>query len=74
VSFAVTWEYGHMVSWLDVTLIVTDGGTTLELSHEAPVDPERWEQFGPGAVGSVGTSASWDLASTSSPPHRSTIR
>jgi hypothetical protein len=43
-------------AWLDVTLIVTDGGTTLELSHEAPVDPERWEQFGPGAVG-VG----WDL-------------
>jgi len=56
VSFAVTWEYGPMVSWVDVTLTVTDGGTTLELSHEAPVDPERWEQFGPGAVG-VG----WDL-------------
>lgn len=54
---AVTWEYGPMVSWLVVTLTVSDGGTSLELAHEAPVDPEMWDQFGPGAVG-VG----WDLA------------
>ena len=55
-SFAVTWEYGPMMSWLEVRLTTVDGGTTLELAHEAPVDPEMWSQFGPGAVG-VG----WDL-------------
>ncbi len=55
-SFAVTWEMGPMVSWLTVTLTAVPDGTTLELVHEAPVDPAFWEQFGPGAVG-VG----WDL-------------
>ena len=56
-SFAVTWEYGEMVSWLTVTLTPDVDGTTLELVHEAPVDPEMWKQFGPGAVG-----LGWDLA------------
>lgn len=56
-SFAVTWEYGDTVSWLAVGLTPAGAGTTLELVHEAAVDPDRWEQFGPGAVG-VG----WDLA------------
>lgn len=56
-SFAVTWEYGEMLSWLEVRLLPDGEGTTLELVHEAPVDPQMWEQFGPGAVG-VG----WDLA------------
>lgn len=55
-SFAVTWEYGPMVSWLTVTLTPGLDGTVLELRHEAHVDPELWAQFGPGAVG-VG----WDL-------------
>src|SRR5262245_59851375 len=55
-SFAVTWEYASNVSWLEVTLIPVDDGTTLELAHEAHVDPEFAKQFGPGAVG-VG----WDL-------------
>jgi uncharacterized protein YndB with AHSA1/START domain len=55
-SFAVTWEYGGMVSWLEVTLTPDGDGTRLELVHEAHVDPELWGQFGPGAVG-VG----WDL-------------
>ena len=55
-SFAVTWEMGPMVSWLEVRLSPDGDGTTLELAHEAPVDPEMWGQFGPGAVG-VG----WDL-------------
>jgi uncharacterized protein YndB with AHSA1/START domain len=55
-SFAVTWEYGPMTSWLSVTLSPASDGTTLELVHEAHVDPDMWEQFGPGAVG-VG----WDL-------------
>jgi uncharacterized protein YndB with AHSA1/START domain len=56
-SFAVTWEYGEMMSWLEVTLTPAEAGTTLELAHEAHVDPELWGQFGPGAVG-----LGWDLA------------
>jgi uncharacterized protein YndB with AHSA1/START domain len=56
-SFAVTWEYGSMLSWLEVTLTPAEDGTVLELAHEAHVEPEMWGQFGPGAVG-VG----WDLA------------
>jgi uncharacterized protein YndB with AHSA1/START domain len=56
-SFAVTWEYGGMVSWLEVALTPADDGTTLQLVHEAPVDPDLWDQFGPGAVG-IG----WDLS------------
>ncbi len=55
-TFAVTWEMGPVVSWLRVTLTPEDGGTLLELLHEAPVDPELWERFGPSAVG-----LGWDL-------------
>jgi len=56
-SFAVTWEFGAMMSWLTVTLTPDGPGSTqLELAHEAHVDPEMWGQYGPGAVG-VG----WDL-------------
>ncbi|WP_174184270.1 SRPBCC family protein [Nocardia barduliensis] len=55
--FAVTWEMGPQVSWLTVRLTPAGDGTELELAHEAPVDPEFWSQYGPGAVG-VG----WDLA------------
>lgn len=56
-TVAVTWELGGNVSWLRVTLTPdADGGTTLELVHEAFVD-EHWDEFGPGAIG-VG----WDLA------------
>jgi len=53
---AVTWEFAEQVSWLRVTLSPAVGGTTLELAHEAPVDPDFWAQYGPGAAG-VG----WDL-------------
>jgi uncharacterized protein YndB with AHSA1/START domain len=56
-EFAVTWEFGDTVSWLTVHLTAADdGGTTLQLEHESPVDPDFWAQYGPGAVG-VG----WDL-------------
>jgi uncharacterized protein YndB with AHSA1/START domain len=48
---AVTWEFGGGVSWLEVRLTAEDGGTVLELVHEAPVDPAMWAQYGPGAVG-----------------------
>jgi uncharacterized protein YndB with AHSA1/START domain len=47
----LTWEYGGQVSWVDVSLRPTDGGTLLQLDHSAPVDPAMWDQFGPGAVG-----------------------
>lgn len=56
-SFAVTWEYGGMLSWLEVTLTPDGERTTLALAHEDPVDADRWAQFGPAAVG-VG----WDLS------------
>ncbi len=56
-SFAVTWEMGPMITWLTVTLSPAEHGTTLELVHEAHVDPDLWGQFGPGAVG-----AGWDLS------------
>lgn len=56
-AFAVTWEMGPVVSWLQVTLTPAADGTVFELVHESPVDPDFWTQFGPGAVG-VG----WDLA------------
>jgi uncharacterized protein YndB with AHSA1/START domain len=55
-SFAVTWEFRGTMSWLEVRLVPDGERTTLQLAHEAPVDPGMWGQFGPGAVG-VG----WDL-------------
>lgn len=55
--FAVTWEMGDTLSWVEVSLAPADGGTELTLRHESHVDPAFWEQFGPGAVG-IG----WDLS------------
>ncbi len=54
---AVTWEFMGEVSWLELTLTEVGDATVLELAHTAHVDPDRWTQFGPGAVG-VG----WDLS------------
>ena len=56
-AFAVTWEFGGMVSWLAVSLTEGTDGTTLELVHEAPVDPDMWALYGPVAVG-----LGWDMA------------
>lgn len=53
---AVTWEFGGEVSWLEVRLAPAVGGTALVLEHTALLDPDRWTEYGPGAVG-VG----WDL-------------
>jgi hypothetical protein len=50
-SLATTWEFGGQVSWIEVRLSKSEGGTVLELVHEAVVDPELWRQYGPGAVG-----------------------
>ena len=55
-ALAVTWEYGEGISWVEVDLAEADGATTLVLRHIAHVD-ERWERYGPGAVG-IG----WDLS------------
>jgi hypothetical protein len=54
--FAVTWEFGGGVSWVNVTLSSeSPEKTRLELEHIARVD-DHWKKFGPGAVG-VG----WEL-------------
>jgi len=49
--FAVTWEMMGAPSWLEISLSPTDGGTELELVHEAHVPEEFWGVYGPGAVG-----------------------
>lgn len=48
---SITWEYGGFVSWVDLNLRPGEEGTVLQLDHSAPVDPEKWTEFGPGAVG-----------------------
>jgi uncharacterized protein YndB with AHSA1/START domain len=55
-SLAVTWEYGEGVSWLEVDLTESGDSTTLVLRHIAHPD-ERWDRYGPGAVG-IG----WDMS------------
>ena len=55
-SLAVTWEYGDQVSWVEVDLTEADGATTLVLRHIARPD-DRWDRYGPGAVG-IG----WDMS------------
>src|SRR3954453_7854666 len=52
-----TWEYGGMVSWIELQLTPeSEGRTRFSLEHIAHVDDDMWAQFGPGAVG-IG----WDL-------------
>lgn len=65
---AITWEFGGEVSWVEVSLADDEaGGTRLTLEHVAHVDGDRWDKFGPGAVG-VG----WDLALTGLATHIAT--
>lgn len=53
-----TWEMGGgPASEVEVRLSADDDATVFELEHIAVVDPQFWQQFGPGAVG-VG----WDLS------------
>ena len=55
--FKVTWAYGDPatpadVSELEIRLSPTgEGSTTLELEHVAIVPDDRWDEYGPGAVG-----------------------
>lgn len=61
---AATWEYGDMLSWIEIRLSEEpDGRTRFELEHIAHVDA-HWDEFGPGAVG-VG----WDMALTGLSAH-----
>jgi uncharacterized protein YndB with AHSA1/START domain len=57
----VTWIFGEPAegdhSEVEVRLAEDGDGTLFVLEHVATVDPDRWNEFGPGAVG-VG----WDLA------------
>ena len=55
-GFAATWEFGGMVSWIEVSLTPAEGGVRFELEHAAHVADELWEQFGPTATG-IG----WDM-------------
>jgi uncharacterized protein YndB with AHSA1/START domain len=57
-GYDATWEYGGMLSWIEVRLTAEGSKTRFELHHIAPVpeDTSFWDQFGPGATG-VG----WDL-------------
>ncbi|MFY1686734.1 SRPBCC family protein [Plantactinospora sp. WMMB782] len=61
--FRLTWIFGEPAeggfSEVEIRLSPADGAdrTTLELEHVAVIDPERWTEYGPGAVG-VG----WDLS------------
>jgi uncharacterized protein YndB with AHSA1/START domain len=53
----VTWVYGEVsrdadISELEVRLSTVDGGATrFELEHTAIVPEDRWDEYGPGAVG-----------------------
>lgn len=55
-GFDATWEMGDQVSWIELRLSPAADGATFALTHIAHVD-ERWDEFGPSAVG-IG----WDLA------------
>ena len=56
-TLRITWEYGGDVSYVTVNLTEKDGSATLfDFEHAADVEPDRWAEYGPGAVG-VG----WDM-------------
>lgn len=66
----VTWIFGEPPGPGDSSMVEVlldedaDGGTRLTLAHTAVEPPERWDEFGPGAVG-VG----WDLGILSLAAH-----
>jgi uncharacterized protein YndB with AHSA1/START domain len=53
----VTWAYGEIADPADVSEVelrltpAGDESTTLELEHIAVVPDDRWDEYGPGAVG-----------------------
>lgn len=55
--FALTWEFGENVSWVDVLVSgEEDGRARLTLAH-AERPSEHWAEYGPGAAG-----VAWELA------------
>lgn len=59
-ALALTWEFGGNLSWVRVTVEVSEGEALLTLEHEIPTDEKseaHWAEYGPGATG-VG----WDMA------------
>ena len=55
--FAITWEFGGEVSWVEISVSGEVGGRTrLALTHTSLLS-EFWDTYGPGAVG-VG----WEMA------------
>ena len=48
--FALDWEFGGDVSWVDVGVSDDGAGARLTLTHTARLSP-HWDQYGPGAVG-----------------------
>lgn len=67
-SFFATWEFGGMVSWLEVRVAPeSDGRARLELEHTAHVDDDLWAQYGPGATGIGWDLALWGLANHLTP-------
>ena len=57
-QLAITWEFADQISWVEVRLTAEGTERTrLDLEHIAHETDERWDQYGPGAVG-VG----WDMA------------
>ena len=50
-SFAVTWEFGESVSWVEVRCSNDGSGRArLTLEHTAPLS-RHWHEYGPGATG-----------------------
>ena len=49
--FALTWEFGGDVSWVDVSLVAPEEGQSrLTLTHTAILSA-HWDEYGPGAAG-----------------------
>ena len=50
--FALTWEFGGDVSWVDVSLaaLAEEGQSRLTLTHTAILSA-HWDEYGPGAAG-----------------------
>ncbi len=56
-TLRITWEYAGDVSYVTVNLAQKGSSATLfDFEHAADVEPDRWAEYGPGAVG-VG----WDM-------------
>lgn len=48
---AVTWEFGEMMSWVEVRCAGGGAGRArITITHIAPLS-EHWDQYGPGATG-----------------------